>query len=701
MGSDHDLVMMTLRLHLKKVKKQGQMRIRFNLEKLMDPEIAEIFQKTIENRFAAINILDVDSTNIDDLIDKFNTTIFHTANEVLGKHRQIKKPWVTEHILDMCDKRRELKTKKMHDPIIANQYRTVNQAIRKNMTRAKETWIETQCKEMEDNLKMNNIKKAYQLVKDLTTSKQGRTINIQDKNGKCLTEEQDIIKRWTQYCSELYNHDAAGDNNILNVSYATNNHKDPILRTEVEAAIKSLKKGKSAGVDNVPAELILAGGETMSGVLLNICNKIWQTGEWPKLWTQSLIITIPKKGNLQLCQNYRTISLISHPSKILLKIILNRLKPQAEKIIAEEQAGFRKGRSTTEQIFNLRLLCEKYLQHQQHLYHVFVDFKKAFDRVWHDALWATMHKYNISANLIEITKNVYERATSAVVFNNTVGDWFRTTIGVRQGCLLSPILFNIFLERIMTDALEDHIGSVSIGGRIITNLRFADDIDAIAGSEEELIELVNRLDRTSTSYGMEINTEKTMIMTNNPNGIGADIRVHGQRLEEVHSFKYLGAILSDEGTKQEILARCAQTTTALSKLRNIWHDNNTSIGTKIRLMRSMVVSVLLYGCEAWTLNADLQRRIQALEMRCLRRLLGISYRDHITNEEVRKRITNAIGPFESLLSIVKTRKLSWYGHVIRSNSLQLSKTILQGTVPGGRRRGRQRRQWMDDIKDCT
>ena len=96
-------------------------------------------------------------------------------------------------------------------------------------------------------------------------------------------------------------------------------------------------------------------------------------------WTQSLIITLPKKGNLQLCQNYRTVSLISHSSKVMLKVILNRRKPQAEEIIAGEQAGFRAGRSTAEQILNLRILCEKYLQHQQTLYHVFVDFKKAFD----------------------------------------------------------------------------------------------------------------------------------------------------------------------------------------------------------------------------------------------------------------------------------------------------------------------------------
>ena len=116
-----------------------------------------------------------------------------------------------------------------------------------------------------------------------------------------------------------------------------------------------MKKGKSAGVDNIPAELVQAGGEDVITTLTTICNKIWQTGEWPKPWTQSLVITLPKKGNPQQFQNYRTISLISHPSKVIMKIILNILKKQLEKIIAEEQAGFSAGKSIAQQIFNLRI----------------------------------------------------------------------------------------------------------------------------------------------------------------------------------------------------------------------------------------------------------------------------------------------------------------------------------------------------------
>ena len=234
---------------------------------------------------------------------------------------------------------------------------------------------------------------ADQIVKDLTITKKGRASTIQDKSGKSLTEDQEILTRWTEYCSDLYNHETQGDCAVLIGPQSTNQDNLPILREEVEAAVTSLKKRKSAGVDNIPAELVQAGGEAMIDALHIICSKIWQTGKWPTQWTQSLIITLPKKGNLQMCQNYRTCtnSLISHPSKVMLKILLNRLQPQAEEIIAEEQAGFRTGRSTTEQKFNLRVLMEKYQQHQQDLYHVFIDFKKAFDRVWHAALWTTMH----------------------------------------------------------------------------------------------------------------------------------------------------------------------------------------------------------------------------------------------------------------------------------------------------------------------
>ena len=133
-----------------------------------------------------------------------------------------------------------------------------------------------------------------------------------------------------------------------------------------------------------------------------------------------------------------------------------------------------------------------------------------------------MRKYNISANLVRTIEQLYDKATSAVQMNGSIGEWFRT---VRQGCLLSLTLFNIFLERIMSDALEEHDWKVSIGCRNITNLRFADDIDALAEEEQELEALVESLDKTCTRYKMEISAEKTKLMTNSANAIQRAIKV--------------------------------------------------------------------------------------------------------------------------------------------------------------------------------
>ena len=197
---------------------------------------------------------------------------------------------------------------------------------------------------------------------------------------------------------------------------------------------------------------------------------------------------------------------------------------------------------------------------------------------------------------------------------------------------------------------------------------------------------------------MEIGPDETKVMTNNPNGFQREIKIKGQRLEEVENFKYLGAITSNEGSKPEILSRRAQTA-ALSRLKIIWRHKNISLASKVKLMQTLILSTFLYACESWTLTAEIERRNQALEMRCYRRLLNISYKDHVTNKEVRNRIQNAIGVHDDLLTIVKKWKLRWYGHISRSSGM--AKTILQGTVKGARRRGRQKKRWEDNIKECT
>ena len=166
----------------------------------------------------------------------------------------------------------------------------------------------------------------------------------------------------------------------------------------------------------------------------------------------------------------------------------------------------------------------------------------------HAAFGATM-KYNISANFIRVIKHVYDKAASALLFKGSIGNRFRTTVGIRKGYLLSPTLFNMFSMRIMTDASEDHEGTVSIGGRIITNLCFADDIDGLAGEVEVLAKLAERLNKSLQSTAW-------ISVPRRPSN--TEIKVRRQKLETVTNFKYLGSVIIDEGSKPEIFSRTGQ-----------------------------------------------------------------------------------------------------------------------------------------------
>ena len=199
----------------------------------------------------------------------------------------------------------------------------------------------------------------------------------------------------------------------------------------------------------------------------------------------------------------------------------------------------------------------------------------------------------------------------------------------------------------MSDALEDHKGGVSIERRIFINFRFADGIVVDAEEEEDPDDIVISMNTACTRYRMEMGPDKTKIMTNNPDGFQREINIKGQRLEEVKGFKYLGSVILMKDQNLRYFTGLPR-----QQLNSISRDKNISLVSKDKLIRTLVLSTFIYACEIWTLTAELERRIHALEMRRYRRLLDIAlYKDHVTNEEVRNEILNAIGkhdnPFHS------------------------------------------------------
>ena len=226
------------------------------------------------------------------------------------------------------------------------EYRKANKEVRRLLRKAKEEWAEEQARLVESNFEMNNTRKVFKTIQNLTEQHRRQINVIEDKDGKVLCGSTEVAQRWKEYCSELYNYKGDVDRNILNEDVETKGAEEDqeceILRSEVEAAIGSLKKNKSPGMDNICAELIQNGGEDTVTILHALCNRILKSGVWPSQWTESILIPIPKKANSKKCNEFRTISLISHASKILLKIIQRRITPRVEQVLSEMQAGFRK-----------------------------------------------------------------------------------------------------------------------------------------------------------------------------------------------------------------------------------------------------------------------------------------------------------------------------------------------------------------------
>lgn len=261
---------------------------------------------------------------------------------------------------------------------------------------------------------------------------------------------------------------------------------------------------------------------------------------------------------------------------------------------------------------------------------------------------------------------------------------------------MSPCLFNILAEQVMRKALQGFAGGFRIGGKTISNLRYADDIVLLATSPEELQDLVSRVEKAAKEYNMVINAAKTKVLTNT--GKTLEVMVEGGKLEQVESFGYLGSKLTaDADCAGEVKTRLAIGMAAMVKLTKMWKNKAISTNTKLRLMKALVWPVATYGCEAWTLKKEEERRIQAFENKCIRKLLRIPWTRLLTTKQVYE-----IAQTESeLLSHVKSRKLRYFGHVMRHPHDSIEGSVMVGLVEGTRGRGRPRIGWLDNITTWT
>ena len=356
-----------------------------------------------------------------------------------------------------------------------------------------------------------------------------------------LTETEKITDGWKRYCEEMYS-----DNQPVTKDQWKNNEnlEDepclPPLKPEIEWAIKSLKDGKSPGCDSIQAEMIKASGEEGLDVYYRLCTKIWETGQWPTDWRRAIFIPLPKKGDLKLCSNYRTISLISHASKILLKVIMKRIENKLEEEVSNTQAGFRKNRGTRDHIFNLKMIIQKYREVNTDLHTCFIDYSKAFDCVKHEKSWQTLQELNFDKKIISLIKSFYKDQQSAVQLENGTTEWFPVTKGVRQGCILSPHLSSLYTEGIMREVGYDprsgEYDEPRMQGFSIRDLRYADDTALLATTTEGLENLIKSVKEHSEQKGLFLNVKKTKTMSTDRCRKEAVINIDREEIERVSSF---------------------------------------------------------------------------------------------------------------------------------------------------------------------
>ena len=251
------------------------------------------------------------------------------------------------------------------------------------------------------------------------------------------------------------------------------------------------------------------------------------------------------------------------------------------------QAGFRAGRSTAEQVTNLRILREKYIEHGSKVFLNFVDYRKAFDRVWHDAIWAVLRKYGIDEDIMRALEQLNTKSTSKAWVGAKFSDKFPRSVGLRQGCVLSQSLFNVFLQEIGSRKVEELTGGVCVQGLLVNNLRFADDIALITNNSNALQDLTNRLNTESTRFRMEISAEKskTLVVGVTPETLTTPVTLFGKQLEQVKQFKYLGRRMPDSGrSTNEVKIRAAMAMSSLVKMDKLWKGQTISLRSEIEII---------------------------------------------------------------------------------------------------------------------
>ena len=486
-----------------------------------------------------------------------------------------------------------------------------------------------------DDLKDNNPTAYWKLLKDLKNEEQD------DKS------KQISIEEWELYFKTL-NRDKYENQNIevktklqqLDKETVFNDTDFKITPHEISRCIKKLKNKKSPGFDRILPEMIKYSQHVLLPVFEKLFNSILLCGKYPSEWLSGYIVPIYKKGDATDPGNYRGITISSCVGKLFNLVLNERISKFFEDhdIISKNQIGFKKKHRTSDHIFVLNTLINKYISKGKQLYTCFIDLQKAFDTVNRTKLLYKLKQTGIGTLMFNIIKDMYisSKATLAVKIGNQLSQSFTSNIGVYQGDVLSPILFNMYVDDI-TRSFDETCDPVRLDDAGLSCLLYADDLVLLSTTETGLQNAVQKLSNYCKTWDLKINTSKTKVIVFNKGGkkLRSKIYLDGQLLECEDSYKYLGLVFASNGkltpAKEDLSKRGHK---AIFKMKTMFKNASVGYETSMHLFSHIVKPILLYASDVWghtlikkghlNINALRQDEVENCHIKFCRYTLGIS-----------------------------------------------------------------------------
>lgn len=712
-GTDHYLVVSQISGLFKGWRHRPSVPVtslkRIKVEKLEEPEVKEKYVRKATDKIG--DVKDKECWKLDDLWDLCKNSMVEASSEECGvttrKINNKRREWWDNEVRKAVKEKKNawinlatVQNARCVDNIKVERMKEIYKDLKKKVkaiVERKKNEVKVRFENKFSGHFRSNLKLFWNMVRKARRNTDSKLSVVRDENGMIMTDERDVLERWKQHFESLFERDQASTKTVDGGNYERILELE-ISTEEIMKAMKSMKMGKAAGFDRVSAEMLRAGGGVVVSLLCLLFNVCWRDGRVPEDWCKAVIVPLYKgRGSSQDCKNYRGISLLSVVGKLYAKILIERVVQKTEGKMWDVQAGFRKGMGCVDQIFSLRNIAEKFLAKNRKVFCTFVDLEKAYDKVERDDLWSTLSVYGVDGNLIRALKSLYDGSSACVRINGAYSDWFAIGKGVRQGCVASPWLFNLFMDSCLDD-LKDCGWGLRLGELLVKCLLYADDQVLLAESAEEMQKMVTLVNESFSKRGMKINVSKTkvMVLERDEKVTECRIMIGDEKVEQVNEFVYLGCVFTRDGKYEEDIERRVKLGNQVNgALHSLMHNRNLSNKARLAIHEGVLIPTLTYGSECWVWQKKNESRLNAVEMRSLRNMCGLRLVDRVRNSVIREKC----GLKEDVVMKVRKGMLRWFGHIERMSESRVTKGIYKSKLAGVVPKGRPRRTFEDQIRE--